>query len=129
MNRLTWNPALQSDCSALFIGYYVCIAIKSTTSSSFDWYNTPNTIVPSPTAWTPSVPPSINSTFTASPQQSGIPSSCNEYWLVGNSDTCRQITSASNIILEDFLKWNPAVNDGGSCKLTPDVNVCVGVKN
>ncbi|OAA74801.1 peptidoglycan-binding protein [Akanthomyces lecanii RCEF 1005] len=284
---LAWNPALKSDCSALFIGYYVCIAIKPTTTSSFDWFNAPNTTIPSPTSWTPSVPPTINSTFTASPQQSGIPSSCqsfykaeagdtcntvlkaypyiteelfykwnpaldgncqglwanywycvanydpadlpqppsqstpgtpvgdntvsgckawyqttggddcdiiaqafgsfstsdfiswnpsvgskcddikdntyycvgvaktpttrtssvpatttqdalptqsgvasncNKYWFVGESDTCRQITTASNILLGNFIRWNPAVNDGGSCKLTPDVNVCVGVK-
>lgn len=80
MARLSWNPALKSDCSALFIGYYVCIAIKPTTTSSFDWYNSANTTIPSPTSWTPSVPPAINSTFTASPQQSGIPSSCRSFY-------------------------------------------------
>lgn len=108
MNSLVWNPALKSDCSALFIGFYVCIAIKPTTTSSFDWFNAPNTTIPSPTSWTSSVPPTINSTFTASPQQSGIPSSCQSFYKA-EAVSHRPPLSRLSVVLTVFPRGTPAI--------------------
>lgn len=45
---------------------------------------------------------------TAAPTQSGVASSCKEYYLVKDDDTCLTIQSQfMDFTLQQFYKWNP----------------------
>ncbi|KAF3058709.1 hypothetical protein GL218_05331 [Daldinia childiae] len=103
----SWNPAVGSDCSQLFLGFYYCVG---TTSSG------------SVTTTT------ISSTTTGPPQpeQTGIISTCTSYYKVESGDTCSQIVdNYGTFTLKDFLSWNPAV--GSDCsQLFIGYYVCVG---
>ncbi|KAK1766653.1 hypothetical protein QBC33DRAFT_570776 [Phialemonium atrogriseum] len=63
-----WNPAVRKDCSSLFLGYYVCIGIPGT-----------------PTTSAPSDP---------TPTQAGITKNCNSYYLVKSGDICQKIVDS-----------------------------------
>lgn len=48
--------------------------------------------------------------------------------LVVKDDTCATLAKKYSITEANFYKWNPAVNDGGTCKaLWLDTYVCVGL--
>lgn len=64
-NSYTWNPAVGSDCSSLFLGYYYCVGVPGTPTSK-----------PSVT----SVPTTTSPPAGPTPTQTGIISSC-EYVL------------------------------------------------
>ncbi|OGM41739.1 LysM domain protein [Aspergillus bombycis] len=108
----SWNPAVKADCSGLQPSYYVCVGVAGSTSST----TTSKATTASPT--TTSAP--------HSPQQSGIISSCNNYYFVEAGDGCVLIATKHGITLGDFYAWNPAV--GSSCSsLQAGYWVCVGV--
>ncbi|KAJ6003520.1 hypothetical protein N7451_006067 [Penicillium sp. IBT 35674x] len=105
-----WNPAVGSSCANLWVDDYVCVdtvASKSTASvatSSSDQVSTPY------------------------PIQTGMTSTCDEFYLVVSGDTCATIASSYSISLDDFYAWNPAV--GSSCaNLWVDDYVCVAVQS
>ncbi|GKT65294.1 lysM domain-containing protein [Colletotrichum tofieldiae] len=56
------------------------------------------------------------------PTQTGVVSSCTEFWLVSPSDTCASIIKDSNVVNATvFYSWNPAV--GSDCAgLNPVLN-------
>ncbi|KZL67146.1 LysM domain-containing protein, partial [Colletotrichum tofieldiae] len=56
------------------------------------------------------------------PTQTGVVSSCTEFWLVSPSDTCASIIKDSNVVNATvFYSWNPAV--GSDCaSLNPVLN-------
>ncbi|KAM3432619.1 hypothetical protein MY4824_006467 [Beauveria thailandica] len=101
---LKWNPAAGSDCTGLWVDYYVCVGVAGTP--------------PSPTGSDPSKP---------SPTQAGVAKDCQKWYKVKSGDTCDKIKSQYNTFsLDDFLKWNPAA--GKDCSgLWVDYFVCVGV--
>src|SRR4051794_740714 len=83
-----WNPAVQSDCSGLWAGYYYCIA------------NYPNGNFP---------PPPTVSTLP-SPVQTGITSQCVAWYEMTGLDTCDSIAEIFGTFSKaDFMQWNPAV--------------------
>ncbi|KAL7622472.1 hypothetical protein AAE478_007978 [Parahypoxylon ruwenzoriense] len=73
-----------------------------------------NATIPSPTPYYTPTFPTINSSFTAAPTQTGTPSSCQAYFQAEPGDTCLRILDMYRFITRDeFMSWNPALN--GSC--------------
>ena len=108
---LNWNPAVKSDCSLLFLGYYYCIAIPGTPATR------PSSSNP------PTGPPS----GTPQPQQPGLVSNCNEYYQVKSGDGCDSIAQDNGITLQQFLQWNTGI--ASNClNLFLGYYVCVGVQ-
>ncbi|KAI4184895.1 MAG: hypothetical protein L6R41_004448 [Letrouitia leprolyta] len=67
----TWNPAVKSDCSQLFLGYYYCIAIPGTPTTRSSTSTTKKTTTTTSTTPTPTPK-------GPQPQQPGIVSNCNK---------------------------------------------------
>ncbi|KAL8746230.1 MAG: hypothetical protein Q9190_001717 [Brigantiaea leucoxantha] len=111
----TWNPAVKSDCSQLYLDYYYCIAIpgtpttRSTTSTTKTTSKTPT---PTPTG--------------PQPQQPGIVSNCNKYYLVKSGDSCYTIEQAQKVTAANFQKWNTGIKADCS-NLFVGYYVCIGV--
>ncbi|GAP93034.1 hypothetical protein SAMD00023353_10200160 [Rosellinia necatrix] len=122
-NFLSWNPAVGSDCTSLFLGYYVCVGVPGTPTTrptSTSATKTTTTTTKKTTTTTPTGP---------TPTQSGIPKNCGSYYLVRSGDTCQKIVDkyAGKITLSQFYSWNPAV--GSNCQsLFLGYYVCVGLK-
>lgn len=90
-----WNPAVGSDRSDLFVGYYYCAGVPSTPTSRTSMTTTATPTGPSPT-------------------QSGIVSDCTKYYQAVSGDSCQGISdSFGTFSIADFEQWNPAV--GSSC--------------
>ncbi|KAK2746208.1 hypothetical protein FQN57_003330 [Myotisia sp. PD_48] len=105
---IKWNPAVNTDCSALWLGYYYCIGIPGTP-----------TVKPTPT------PTGCTSPGLPSPTQPGAICKCKKWHKVVSGDICESIQNKYRISAADFNKWNPQV--GADCKtLWVGYNVCVG---
>lgn len=65
---------------------------------------------------------------TPTPTQTGMISSCDDFYLVGAGDGCFDIASNYSITLEDFYAWNKDVTDDCSAGLWPDYYYCVGIE-
>lgn len=102
-----WNPAVGSSCTTLFVGYYYCVAIPGTPTT--------RSATPSPTSSGPQ------------PQQPGIVSSCNKYYLVKSGDSCNAIETSQGITAAHFFAWNTGVKSDCS-NLLLGYYVCVGIK-
>ncbi|KAK3944406.1 peptidoglycan-binding lysin subgroup [Diplogelasinospora grovesii] len=104
---ISWNPAVGSDCTSLWVGYYVCVGVPGT----------------------PTTRPASTTTAKAtgpSPTQTGITSSCKKYYQAQSGDYCQKIADNNQITLANFYSWNPAV--GTSCaSLWVGYYYCVGV--
>ncbi|RYO12263.1 hypothetical protein AA0111_g12605 [Alternaria arborescens] len=147
-----WNPAVGTTCGKLWPENYVCVSIigfpvssskttlittqKPQTSSyvipplcRFDLSKGQYICDPSPTTTTkPTTTTTGNGIVTPTPIQSGMVSNCKKFYKVVSGDGCWAISNSNNIQLDDFYKWNPAVNAGGECKgLQAAVWVCIGV--
>lgn len=103
----SWNPSVKTDCSLLFLDYYVCTGIIGGSSP--------------PTTTTPG-----NGISTPTPTQDGMTGNCNKFYKVKSGDTCGSIASSSGISLVNFYAWNPAVKSDCSL-LFLDYYVCVNV--
>lgn len=79
-----------------------------------EWYTTQtNFTAPVSTAY-PGYTATVVANYTASPQQTGIPSSCQNYYQAQADDTCATVLEEYSYITEEqFLSWNPAL--GGDC--------------
>lgn len=103
----SWNKAVGSTCSALWVGYEVCVGVVGETSK--------------PTSTKPG-----NGISTPTPTQKGMVSNCNKFYDVKSGDTCASIASSKRIPLSKFYAWNPAV--GSSCgSLWKGYYVCVDI--
>ncbi|KAB8068091.1 hypothetical protein BDV29DRAFT_162703 [Aspergillus leporis] len=104
---LSWNPAVGADCSGLQAKTYYCVGIPGTPTTK-----------PSTTAAPTGVP---------SPTQSGLISTCNNFYMAVAGDTCDKIVAKYGIFTSaEFLSWNPAV--GADCSgLQAKTYYCVGV--
>lgn len=96
------------DCSNLWLGYYVCIHV-------------PGTITTSAGSSTPS-----DTSSGPTPQMPGIIASCKTYYQVKSGDSCYSIYTAAGITLSNFLLWNTEVNSSCS-NLWLGYYVCTGV--
>jgi LysM repeat protein len=103
-----WNPAVGSDCSAIWLGYYYCIGIPGTPTVK------PSSTTPAPTGCT-SAP---------TPTQPGAVCACKKWHKVASGNTCETIQKQYGISAANFNKWNPQV--GSDCTtLSLGYNVCV----
>ncbi|KAI1211217.1 uncharacterized protein F4807DRAFT_466534 [Annulohypoxylon truncatum] len=107
-----WNPAVKTDCSSLFVDYYVCTGIIGGTTVT-----TPITTSSTTTG---------NGISTPTPTQTDMVSNCNTFYKVVTGDSCANIASTHGISLDNFYTWNPAVKNDCSL-LFVDYYVCVNV--
>lgn len=100
----SWNPAVGSQCSALWADNYVCTGIIGSTPTQ----------------------PVDNGVATPAPTQPGMTNHCNKFYLVKGGDQCGSIASSQRISLAELYDWNPSI--GRSCSsLWADTYVCVGL--
>ncbi|RHZ45036.1 uncharacterized protein CDV56_102610 [Aspergillus thermomutatus] len=110
-NFETWNPTVGSDCSGLWLDYYVCVGIvggASSTAAASTPTTTPTTTTTTTTTTTG------NGISTPTPYESGMVDDCDEFYLVVSGDSCASIASAAGISGTDFETWNPTVGSGCS---------------
>ncbi|KAF3932746.1 hypothetical protein ABW19_dt0205660 [Dactylella cylindrospora] len=140
-NLLAWNPALGSNCAGLTPGYFVCVRIdpsistttsRTTTSSRTTTTTSRTTTTTSRTTTTTTRTTTTTTSSgitTPTPIQSGQAAGCIGWRYVQASDTCANIvtryqSSPVYLTLEHLLAWNPAL--GSNCAgLTPGYFVCV----
>ncbi|KAL1891065.1 hypothetical protein Sste5346_007890 [Sporothrix stenoceras] len=91
-----WNTGVDSSCSNIQVGYYLCIAGGTNAVST-----------------------------TPSPLQPGTISTCTKYHLVASGDTCGSIESAAGITAAQWAAWNPDVNSACS-NIELGYYVCIG---
>jgi hypothetical protein len=83
LSRLEWNPALDSDCSGLYVDWWVCIGVQpQSVTASFEYITSaPAVVVPTKTGdYTPTTFPAVDSSFTASPTQAGLATNCQAFY-------------------------------------------------
>lgn len=102
-----WNPAVKTDCTGLQADVYVCVGVQAPSSTT-----------------TTRIPTSDVSTPT--PIQSGMVTTCSEFYFVASGNSCYDIAVDNGIELASFYDWNPAVQSDCS-GLQANVYVCVGV--
>ncbi|KAJ5200415.1 hypothetical protein N7491_008780 [Penicillium cf. griseofulvum] len=97
----TWNPVLGSNSenclTQFFAGYWYCIGLVGSATSTATTSTTSSTGVPTP-----------------SPVQSGIDPQCTKYSEAVTGDTCIVFASANNITPAQLYSWNPVLGSGGS---------------
>ncbi|KAI1810267.1 LysM domain-containing protein [Poronia punctata] len=102
----TWNPAVGSSCTTLWLDYYICISIVG---------HTPTTTSPG------------NGIATPTPTQSGMTPNCKTFHLVKSGESCATIASQYHITVAQFVSWNPA-SGGTSCTgLWANTYACVAI--
>lgn len=106
----TWNPAVKTDCSGLQANEYICVSVKSTSTSAV-------------TATT-----SVSGVTTPSPIQTGMVSTCDTFYDVQSGNSCYDIADTHGVSLDSFYAWNPAVKTDCS-GLQANEYVCVGVSS
>ncbi|CAK7212946.1 hypothetical protein SCUCBS95973_001632 [Sporothrix curviconia] len=104
---LTWNTGIDSTCDNIYLGYYVCIGVGSTATTTKVTATTTAVAAPSPT-------------------QPGTISTCKTYHLVVSGDTCAAIESAAGITSAQFLTWNTDI-DTNCDNIYLGYYVCIGV--
>ncbi|KAK3988829.1 hypothetical protein QBC44DRAFT_342999 [Cladorrhinum sp. PSN332] len=119
----SWNPAVDSACTNLWLGYYVCVGVTGTT-----FLSSTVTVLPTSTTgtgWNATTTVTEVPIPTASPMP-GVIGSCKKYHLVVAGDTCAYIAGANGITLAQFNSWNTFV-DPACSNLWLGYTVCVGV--
>lgn len=97
-----------SDCTNLWLGYYVCVHVPGATTTS-QGSSTPTD--------TPSGP---------TPQMPGIVENCQSFHQVASGDSCWSIYTDAGISFEQFLSYNSDV-DSSCSNLWLGYYVCTGV--
>ncbi|KAL8899139.1 MAG: hypothetical protein Q9207_006349 [Kuettlingeria erythrocarpa] len=110
-----WNPSLADDCSGLYYGWWVCVGVQPQSSLTLTFSTAPaNVTIPTYDPFTPIVYPTINSSFAATPTQTGLAADCKAFYKADSDDTCTKVLEQYDYITrEEFYKWNPALN--GNC--------------
>ncbi|KAK7425110.1 hypothetical protein QQX98_000024 [Neonectria punicea] len=126
-----WNPEVHTDCSGLFVDYWVCVGIRSNATASLEWStSTPDfTPPPNPTTHKPTTLVPIDSDFTPEPTHGPMPANCQNFHQAEADESCRDILKTYNYLSEEqFFEYNPALKkncDG----LWKDTWYCVGLGN
>ncbi|KAK6515152.1 hypothetical protein TWF506_007497 [Arthrobotrys conoides] len=108
----SWNPAIASDCSNLWVGTYLCTRIKGWTP-------------PTTTSKPPVTTTTGNGINTPTPTQPQMVSNCNKWYFVNTGDTCAVITSKTGATLAQLFAWNASIKSDCS-GLWASVYICVG---
>lgn len=111
-----WNPAVDTDCSSLQANEYVCIGVKSSSTTVGS-----STITRSTTS-------TVSGITTPSPIQTGMVSNCDALYKFIADDSCYDIANNHAVSLSNFYTWNPAVKTDCS-GLQANEYVCVGVES
>ncbi|KAK2024009.1 hypothetical protein LX32DRAFT_626949 [Colletotrichum zoysiae] len=99
----TWNPYVKSDCTALWVDYYICTSVVAQTPTTPD-----------------------NGVRTPAPIQRGMTTSCLAFHFVAPDQTCDFITAMYGMTQAQFVSWNPAVKS--DCTgMWANAYVCVAV--
>ena len=80
-----------SECSNIWLDYYVCIHVPGATTTS---------AAPTPTD------------DGKTPTQTGIAKNCDKFHKVVSGDQCDSIQTEYKITHEQFINWNPAIDSG-----------------
>jgi LysM repeat protein len=116
-----WNPAIGSDCAALWLNTYVCVGLIGGGTP------TPKPIsTPTPTSARPTSTSVGNGIATPTPVQPSMIANCNKFYFVKTGDGCYDIAASNSISLDQFYAFNPYVQTDCS-KLWVGYNVCVGI--
>ncbi|KAL4982306.1 hypothetical protein BDW68DRAFT_192275 [Aspergillus falconensis] len=99
------NPGVGSDCSGLWLDYYVCIATETDTPTR----SLSSTV--STTTTTATTTSTGNGATTQTPYGPGIIYDCHDFHLEVSGDTCASIVSDAGVTLDNFYAWNPAVEN------------------
>ena len=111
-----WNPAVSSDCGTNFwVGEAYCVGV----AASGVMTTTSATTTASSTSATSVTPPG--------PTMTGIPSNCNNYYLVQTGDSCSSVETEFGITDAEFHAWNPAVSSDCATNFWVGEAYCVGV--
>lgn len=106
-----WNLGVNSGCTNLQLGAYVCAGVLGDKSSSA-------------TTTTATLP--NDGITTPTPNQPGIVSNCNKFHLIKDTTTCQGIVDYNKITMANFLRWNTGITS--SCtNLWLGTYACVGV--
>ncbi|RGP81323.1 carbohydrate-binding module family 50 [Fusarium longipes] len=124
-----WNPDVHTDCSGLFVGYWVCVGVRPKTTLDLDWGSSvpPFTPPPEPTKHTRTTFQPAEPDFTPSPSHGDLPENCLNFHKAEANETCKDILETYNYISrEQFFKYNPALKN--KCDGLWEGNwYCVGV--
>ncbi|KAK2938794.1 LysM domain [Fusarium oxysporum f. sp. vasinfectum] len=109
---IAWNPAVEKDCSGLWVGYWVCVSVEG--------YKPTTTTAAKPTTTKPA-----NGILTPSPIQDSMVKNCEKFHQIKSTTTCTSIEDYYNLPFATFYSWNPAI--GSKCtSLLTNYWVCVG---
>ncbi|OAA63388.1 peptidoglycan-binding protein [Niveomyces insectorum RCEF 264] len=123
-----WNPVVGTDCSGLYIMYWVCVGIQPQTSLTLE-YPTTSPTIPDEVPWTPTPQPSVDFSFTPSPTQGPLPTNCANYYFSRPGDTCHNVAANLGYVSEEqFLAYNSFL-DGNCNGLWSGVYYCVSEWN
>ncbi|KAM7188785.1 hypothetical protein V8F33_010448 [Rhypophila sp. PSN 637] len=121
-----WNPALGSDCSGLYLYYWICVGIQPQTSLTVHWPTNATLELPPYVTWTGPPVPTTFEPFTPSPTQGALPTDCLAWYKARPDDNCQAILDEYDDITEaQFFAWHPFLND--DCNALWEGNYyCVG---
>ncbi|KAK0612011.1 hypothetical protein B0T14DRAFT_571853 [Immersiella caudata] len=117
---IAWNPAVQTDCSGLYVNYWVCVGIQPQTTGIVEVIPTvtANITLPPLVPGTSTSLPSLDPVFTPTPTHGPLPTNCVAYYLAHANETCADVLTAHVEINEaQFLVWNPVL--GSTCTDQP----------
>ncbi|TFK66093.1 hypothetical protein BDN72DRAFT_889204 [Pluteus cervinus] len=128
----SYNPAVNSDCSGLWLNYQYCVRAPGyvnetpeTTTGDGTLTSMPTTTIGTPTGTT-SVPVS---TTPSAPTQTGQPTNCIRWHVAVDGDSCYSIINQYFLTESDFYKWNPAVSSDCTSGLWGGYAYCVGTSD
>lgn len=105
-----YNPEIKSDCSGLWLDYYICVSIIG--------------VGPTTTTTKPIAP--TNGVTTPTPIRPGMVDNCDAFHMVVDGDECGNIAHKYGIAMSQFTQWNPEIKSDCS-GLWADYYVCVSI--
>ncbi|KAL2127803.1 hypothetical protein VTI74DRAFT_10154 [Chaetomium olivicolor] len=104
ITRFAWNPSIGTDCSDLYVYYWVYVGIQPQTSLSLHYADGQHHGQDSPllhlNAHTPATDPPV---FKPPPTAGGMPSNYSAYVQAQSGHTCRTILATYIVTEEQFL--------------------------
>ncbi|KAK4209498.1 LysM domain-containing protein [Rhypophila decipiens] len=114
-----WNPAVQEDCSGLYIKHWVCVGVDVQEEPLIELpYNETASESAGPTSLPPyTIPtatplPTINPNWEPTPIHGTPPSNCKYYYQARGNDTCETVLAEfKGITPSEFFSWNTVLNN------------------
>ncbi|KAK3326619.1 hypothetical protein B0H66DRAFT_617709 [Apodospora peruviana] len=114
------NPSIDEDCTNLWLGYAYCVrpvdnAVEVPASTTFT----------RPPAYTPPPPPPVISVPATTSTSSTLPHAPSS---APSCTACVSVAFSNQVLLKLFLVWNPSLQRGPDCTLSPGLSYCIGVE-